>query len=127
MENSRPDDKNNGVVEQIISYLGRLLADKQRNRIGDDLFESCMFIYKHPTSYIQFNAGICLDAAESQFGLRDIASVAQKSAAKKGRKRKASEMSPASKIAAKMTRAEKWKEMKKMKREIKILLTPQRD
>ena len=86
-----------------------------------------MFIYKHPTSYVHFNARICLDAAESQFGLRDIASVAKKSSAKKSRKRPAGEMSPASKIAAKNSRAEKWKEMKKMKREIKILVTTQRD
>ena len=79
------------------------------------------------TSYINFNAGICLDAAESQFNLRNIASVEQKDATKESRKRKSSEMSPASKIAAKETRAAKWKEMKKMKREIKVLVTPQRD
>ena len=68
-----------------------------------------------------------LDTAESQFGLRDIASVAKKSSAKKSRKRPAGEMSPASKIAAKNSHAEKWKEMKKQKREIKVLVTPQRD
>ena len=120
-------DKNNGVVEQVISYLGRLLADKQRNRIGDDLFESCMFIYKHPTSYIDFNAQICLEAAQSQFSLKDIASVAVRQDAAENRKRTATEMSPASKIAAKTSRAEKWKEFKRQKREIKVLVTPQRD
>ena len=66
----------------------------------------------HFVSYIDLNAQICLEAAQSQFSLQDIASVAVRQDATENRKRTATEMGPASKIAAKASRAEKWKEFK---------------
>ena len=51
-------DKYNGRVETGVSFIGRHLGDKQRNRVGNDVFESQQFIYQYPMSYIEFDASM---------------------------------------------------------------------
>ena len=94
--------------------------------MGDDVLESQQFIYQYPLTHVEFDASMILESLWNVFGVRDFSSQEDRDVSEESPPAKRKQDSPATRIAKKKTRADKWKEMKRQRDSMLVLKTPQR-